>query len=69
MLPASWLSSSDLCRLEPAVQELLRHLVEKSSAGQLDLLLLMVRDGLNVGQLRAGNYRVRPTSAPRLVSC
>ncbi|XP_070763388.1 unhealthy ribosome biogenesis protein 2 homolog [Enoplosus armatus] len=57
LLTASWLSSDDVCELEPAVQELLRHLVEKSTTGQLNLLLLMIREGLDTGQLRAGNYR------------
>lgn len=42
--------------------ELLRHLVEKSTTGQFNLLLLLIREGLNAGQLRAGNYRVRPGS-------
>lgn len=44
------------------MQELLCHLVEKSSTGQLNLLLLMIREGLDAGNLRAGNYRVRPGS-------
>lgn len=57
LLTASWLSTNEVCELEPAVQELLRHLVEKSSTGQLNLLLLMIREGLTTGQLRAGNYR------------
>lgn len=42
--------------------ELLRHLVEKSTTGLFNLLLLLIREGLNAGQLRAGNYRVRPGS-------
>lgn len=61
-LSASWLSSNDVCELEPVVQELLRHLVAKSTTGQLNLLLLMIREGLDTGKLRAGNYRVRRTS-------
>lgn len=44
------------------MQKLLRHLEEKSTTGQFNLLLLMIREGLNAGQLRAGNYRVRPGS-------
>lgn len=59
---ASWLSSNDLSELESAVLELLRHLVEKSSAGQFNQLLLMIREGLDVSKLRAGNYRVRTSS-------
>ncbi|XP_044035011.1 unhealthy ribosome biogenesis protein 2 homolog [Siniperca chuatsi] len=57
LLTASWLSSNDVCELEPAVQELLCHLVEKSTTGQFNLLLLLIREGLDTGQLRAGNYR------------
>ncbi|XP_035507739.1 unhealthy ribosome biogenesis protein 2 homolog [Morone saxatilis] len=57
LLTASWLSSNDVCELEPAVQELLCHLVEESSTGQFNLLLMMIREGLDIGQLRAGNYR------------
>ncbi|XP_035032009.2 unhealthy ribosome biogenesis protein 2 homolog [Hippoglossus stenolepis] len=57
LLKAPWLSPKDICELEPAVQELLRHLVEKSTAAQFKLLLLMIREGLNTGKLRAGNYR------------
>lgn len=57
LLTASWLSSDEVCELEPAVQELLRHLVEKSTTGQFNLLLLMIREGLDAGKLRAGNYR------------
>lgn len=44
------------------MHELLCHLVEKGTTGQFNLLLLMVREGLDTGQLRAGNYRVRPGS-------
>ncbi|XP_036951576.1 unhealthy ribosome biogenesis protein 2 homolog [Acanthopagrus latus] len=57
LLTASWLSSNDVCELEPAVDELLRHLVEKSTTGQFNLLLLLIREGLDTGQLRAGNYK------------
>ncbi|KAG7236031.1 hypothetical protein INR49_001431 [Caranx melampygus] len=57
VLTASWLSSNELNALEPAVQELLRHLVAKSTTGQFNLLLLMIREGLDTGKLRAGNYR------------
>ncbi|XP_010730626.2 unhealthy ribosome biogenesis protein 2 homolog [Larimichthys crocea] len=57
LLTASWLSPDDVCELEPAVHELLCHLVEKGTTGQFNLLLLMVREGLDTGQLRAGNYR------------
>ncbi|XP_071345246.1 unhealthy ribosome biogenesis protein 2 homolog isoform X2 [Trachinotus anak] len=57
LLTAPWLSSNDVNELEPAVQELLRHLVEKSTTGQLNLLLLIIREGLDTPKLRAGNYR------------
>nr|XP_019954338.1 PREDICTED: unhealthy ribosome biogenesis protein 2 homolog [Paralichthys olivaceus]XP_019954339.1 PREDICTED: unhealthy ribosome biogenesis protein 2 homolog [Paralichthys olivaceus]XP_019954340.1 PREDICTED: unhealthy ribosome biogenesis protein 2 homolog [Paralichthys olivaceus]XP_019954341.1 PREDICTED: unhealthy ribosome biogenesis protein 2 homolog [Paralichthys olivaceus]XP_019954342.1 PREDICTED: unhealthy ribosome biogenesis protein 2 homolog [Paralichthys olivaceus]XP_019954343.1 PREDI len=57
LLTAPWLSPKDVCELEPAVQELLCHLVEKSTTAQFKLLLLMIREGLNTGKLRAGNYR------------
>ncbi|KAK5915139.1 hypothetical protein CesoFtcFv8_000762 [Champsocephalus esox] len=57
LLTASWLSASDVCELEPAVQELLRHLLEKSTTGRFNLLLLLIREGLDTGKLRAGNYR------------
>ncbi|XP_076582287.1 unhealthy ribosome biogenesis protein 2 homolog [Chaetodon auriga] len=57
LLTASWLSSNEICELEPAVQELLRHLVEKSTTGQLNLLLMMIREGLDTGHLKAGSYR------------
>ncbi|KAF7669374.1 hypothetical protein LDENG_00193240 [Lucifuga dentata] len=57
LLAAPWLSSNDVCELEPAVEELLRLLVEKSSTEQFDLLLLLIREGLNTAKLKAGNYR------------
>nr|XP_054588610.1 unhealthy ribosome biogenesis protein 2 homolog isoform X1 [Nothobranchius furzeri] len=57
LLKASWLSSADVGKLEPGVQELLRHLVEKSTIIQFNLLLLMIREGLDISKLRAGNYR------------
>ncbi|KAA8595497.1 hypothetical protein FQN60_010788 [Etheostoma spectabile] len=57
LLTASWLSTNDVCELEPAVQELLRHLVEKSTTSRFNLLLLLIRDGLDTGKLRAGSYR------------
>lgn len=44
------------------MQELLRHLVEKSTSSQFNLLMLMIREGLDTGKLRAGNYRVKITS-------
>ncbi|XP_059213236.1 unhealthy ribosome biogenesis protein 2 homolog [Centropristis striata] len=57
LLTASWLSSSDVCELEPAVQELLRHLLERSTTSRFNLLLLLIREGLDAGRLRAGGHR------------
>ncbi|XP_029283982.1 LOW QUALITY PROTEIN: unhealthy ribosome biogenesis protein 2 homolog [Cottoperca gobio] len=57
LLTASWISANDVCELEPAVQDLLRHLVEKGTAGRFNLLLLMIKEGLDIVKLRAGNYR------------
>ncbi|XP_034534557.1 unhealthy ribosome biogenesis protein 2 homolog isoform X2 [Notolabrus celidotus] len=71
LLTASWLSSDDVCELEPTVQELLRHLVEKSTTGQLNLLLLLIREGLDISKLRAGNYRevLSAVIITKLLSC
>ncbi|TKS69972.1 Unhealthy ribosome biogenesis protein 2 -like protein [Collichthys lucidus] len=68
LLTASWLSPDDVCELEPAVHELLRHLVEKGTTGQFNLLLVMIREGLDTGQLRAGNYRFLVRSSSQDVS-
>uniref|UniRef100_A0A1A7X9L6 URB2 ribosome biogenesis 2 homolog n=3 Tax=Iconisemion striatum TaxID=60296 RepID=A0A1A7X9L6_9TELE len=57
LLKAPWLSSADVGKLEPGVQELLCHLVEESTTSQFNLLLLMIREGLDISKLRAGNYR------------
>ncbi|XP_015241954.1 PREDICTED: unhealthy ribosome biogenesis protein 2 homolog [Cyprinodon variegatus] len=57
LLKAPWLSLTDTAELEPAVQELLRHLVEKNTTRQFNMLLLMIRDGLDVSKLRAGNWK------------
>ncbi|XP_054627419.1 unhealthy ribosome biogenesis protein 2 homolog isoform X2 [Dunckerocampus dactyliophorus] len=57
LLSAPWLSPSETCELEPAVQDLLRHLVENITSYQLSLLLLMIRDGLDTCKLWAGNYK------------
>uniref|UniRef100_A0A4W6FZB2 URB2 ribosome biogenesis homolog n=1 Tax=Lates calcarifer TaxID=8187 RepID=A0A4W6FZB2_LATCA len=71
LLTAPWLSSNDVSELEPAVQELLCHLVEKSTTSQFNLLLLMIREGLDVGKLRAGNYRevLSAVTIIKLLSC
>ncbi|XP_029133850.2 unhealthy ribosome biogenesis protein 2 homolog [Labrus bergylta] len=71
LLTASWLSSDDLCELEPAVKELLRHLVEESTTGQLNLLLLQISEGLDISKLRAGNYRevLSAVIITKLLSC
>lgn len=59
LLTASWLSLTDLCELEAAVQELLCHLLEESTSDQFNLLLLMIREALNASHWRVDNYRVR----------
>ncbi|XP_040023482.2 unhealthy ribosome biogenesis protein 2 homolog [Gasterosteus aculeatus] len=71
LLTASWLSESDVGELKPALQELLRHLLEKSTTGRFNLLLLLIREGLVTGKLRAGNHReVLPaTIITELLSC
>uniref|UniRef100_A0A3B5KEU3 URB2 ribosome biogenesis homolog n=1 Tax=Takifugu rubripes TaxID=31033 RepID=A0A3B5KEU3_TAKRU len=57
LMSASWLSSTNLCELEAAVQELLCHLVEESTSDQFNLLLLMIREALNASHWRVDNYR------------
>ncbi|CAL8353080.1 unnamed protein product [Merluccius merluccius] len=57
LLAADWLSLSDLRGLEPAVEELLGHLLEGSTTGQFNLLLLLIREGLDNSKLRAGSYK------------
>ncbi|XP_029944851.1 unhealthy ribosome biogenesis protein 2 homolog isoform X2 [Salarias fasciatus] len=71
LLKAHWLSAEDVCQLEPAVQELLSQLLVKSSADELNVLLLMVRDGLDIDKLRAGNYRevLSAVIVIKLLSC
>ncbi|CAJ1048895.1 unhealthy ribosome biogenesis protein 2 homolog isoform X2 [Xyrichtys novacula] len=71
LLTASWLSSNDVSELEPAVQELLRHLLEKSTTGQLNLLLLLIKEGLDISKLRAGNYKevLSAVIITKLLSC
>ena len=59
---ADWLSLSDLCGLEPAVEDLLGHLLDGSTTGQFNLLLLLIREGLDSSKLEAGSYKVRPSS-------
>lgn len=71
LLTASWQSTADICQLEPAVQELLRHLVEKCTISQFNLLLMMIKEGLNIGYLRMGNYRevLSAVIVIKLLSC
>ncbi|KAM4602644.1 unhealthy ribosome biogenesis protein 2 homolog [Polymixia lowei] len=71
LLAAHWLSPSDVCELEPAVEDLLRHLVERSTTGQFNLLLLLIREGLDTGKLRAGGYRevLSAVTITKLLSC
>lgn len=57
LLTATWISLSDLSELEPVLQMLLCHLVENCSSERFNLLLLMIKDGLDSVKLRAGNSR------------
>ncbi|KAM4744423.1 unhealthy ribosome biogenesis protein 2 homolog isoform 1-T2 [Anableps anableps] len=57
LLKAPWLSSVDVGKLEPALKDLLHHLVEKNTTTQFNRLLLMIREGLDVHKLRAGNWK------------
>ncbi|CAL9701709.1 unnamed protein product [Knipowitschia caucasica] len=57
LLTARWLSLSDLCVLEPDVQKLLCHLVEKCSSERFSLLLMQIKEGLDTGNIEGGNYR------------
>ncbi|XP_028999948.1 unhealthy ribosome biogenesis protein 2 homolog [Betta splendens] len=57
LLTASWLSSADASELESALNDLLRHLLVKCTKAQFSQLLLMIREGLDVCKLRAGNYK------------
>ncbi|KAM6943511.1 unhealthy ribosome biogenesis protein 2 homolog [Xenentodon cancila] len=57
LLGAPWLTSTDVGELEPAVQQLLCHLVEKCTTGHFNLLLLMIKEELDISKLRAGNYK------------
>lgn len=57
LLTAHWLTSINLCDLEPAVQALLHHLVENCTSEQFNSLFLVIKEGLDTGKLSAGNYR------------
>ncbi|XP_068174508.1 unhealthy ribosome biogenesis protein 2 homolog [Antennarius striatus] len=57
LLTVSWLSSNNVCELEPAVEELLQRLVEKSTTDQFNLMLLTINKHLASGPLVTGNYR------------
>ncbi|XP_028290291.1 unhealthy ribosome biogenesis protein 2 homolog [Gouania willdenowi] len=71
LLSASWLSSTDVNELQPAVQELLRHLVEKSTSDEFNMLLLLIKEQLDIIKLRAGNSRevLSAVIIIRLLSC
>lgn len=71
LLAADWLSLSDLCGLEPAVEELLGHLLEGSTIGQFNLLLQLIRDGLDSSKLRPGNHKevLSAITITKLLSC
>ncbi|XP_061670322.1 unhealthy ribosome biogenesis protein 2 homolog [Syngnathoides biaculeatus] len=57
LLTAPWLSPSDTSELEPALQNLLRHLLENSTPSQFSMLLTMIEDGLDTCKLSSGNYK------------
>ncbi|XP_033847626.1 unhealthy ribosome biogenesis protein 2 homolog [Periophthalmus magnuspinnatus] len=57
LLTAHWLSSTDLHDLEPTLQKLLCHLVDKCSSERFNQMLLMIKEGLDTVKLRGGNYR------------
>ncbi|XP_054892958.1 unhealthy ribosome biogenesis protein 2 homolog [Poeciliopsis prolifica] len=57
LLKTPWLSSTDAAKLQPELQDLLRHLVENNTTSQFNMLLLMIREGLDVHKLRAGNWK------------
>nr|XP_061796833.1 unhealthy ribosome biogenesis protein 2 homolog [Nerophis lumbriciformis] len=71
LLTAPWLCPLDTCELEPAVQKLLRHLLENSSLCQFSLILTVIKDGLDTCKLRAGNYKevLAVVILVKLVSC
>ncbi|KAF6731197.1 Unhealthy ribosome biogenesis-like protein 2 [Oryzias melastigma] len=71
LLTAPWLSPAGVVDLEPTVQELLSHLVERSTTHQFNLLLLMIKDGLDICKLRAGNCRevLSGVITAKLLSC
>lgn len=57
LFTADWLSSTDVGELEPAVQELLCHLMEKCTTSQFSVLMMMIKERLDISKLRAGNCR------------
>lgn len=71
LMAADWLSPSDVCGLEPAVEELLGHLLEGSTTGQFNLLLLLIREGLDSSRLSAGSYKevLSAITITKLLSC
>ncbi|KAJ3593217.1 hypothetical protein NHX12_005553 [Muraenolepis orangiensis] len=56
---------------EPAVEELLGHLLEGSTTGQFNLLLLLIREGLDSSRLSAGSYKevLSAITITKLLSC
>ncbi|RVE74646.1 hypothetical protein OJAV_G00024320 [Oryzias javanicus] len=71
LLTAPWLSPAGVVDLEPTVQEVLSHLVERSTTHQFNLLLLMIKEGLDICKLRAGNCRevLSAVITVKLLSC
>ncbi|XP_077420781.1 unhealthy ribosome biogenesis protein 2 homolog [Vanacampus margaritifer] len=71
LLKAPWLSPSDTHELEPAVQKLLHHLLENSTACQITMLLTIIKDGLDTCKLSSGNYKevLAVVTIAKLLSC
>ncbi|XP_019751420.1 unhealthy ribosome biogenesis protein 2 homolog [Hippocampus comes] len=71
VLTAPWLSPSDMCELEPAVQNLLHHLLENSTPCKFSMLLTIINNGLDTCKLSAGNYKevLAVVIIAKLLSC
>lgn len=57
LLAAPWLSLSEVKELEKPVEELLHHLLARSTPEQFSLLLLLLKDGLDTAKVHAGAHR------------
>ncbi|XP_062320043.1 unhealthy ribosome biogenesis protein 2 homolog [Osmerus eperlanus] len=57
LLGASWLPVCEVAELDEPVEELLHHLLARSTPERFHLLLLLLKDGLDTAQIRAGAHR------------